>query len=129
MGIRLHPGYMIAAVGYMAGLFALSAAPPDIGGSGALGSPLAWNLLHVPVYGGLACLVLLGLNDGRWRGSAWRLHGWTALVCVLHALLDEWHQSFVPGRQSSFADVLLNCIGIAGALLFSRLVGARSRPR
>ncbi len=130
MGIRLHPGFLIAAIGYMTGIFFLSAAPPDAGGSGVLGAPLVWNLLHVPVFAGLAVLVLLSLSDGRWRVDLpWRVHGWTITIGALCAALDEWHQSFVPGRQPSVADFLLNCVGIGGVVAWSRLAGRRSEGR
>lgn len=41
------------------------------------------------------------------------------LVCLLWALADEWHQSFVPSRSASLHDVLLDATGAAlGCLLF-----------
>jgi VanZ family protein len=49
-----------------------------------------------------------------------RLGGWCrrpALVvmalCVAYAALDEWHQSFVPGRTASPGDVLIDGVGAA----------------
>jgi len=38
---------------------------------------------------------------------------------VLHSVLDEYHQSFIPGRDSSFHDILYNIIGFGlGILLY-----------
>lgn len=34
-------------------------------------------------------------------------------VCVLYALSDEFHQSFVPGRNSALIDVGIDLIGAA----------------
>lgn len=39
----------------------------------------------------------------------------TLLVGIGYAVGDEWHQSFVPGRDASFFDVLLDAAGIAVA--------------
>jgi VanZ family protein len=45
-------------------------------------------------------------------------------VCVVfatfYAASDEWHQSFVPSRTASLADVTIDSVGaICGALWFS----------
>jgi VanZ family protein len=42
--------------------------------------------------------------------TAWALH-WAAIAWILTtfvASMDEWHQEYVPGRGSSFQDVLLD---------------------
>lgn len=50
-----------------------------------------------------------------------------ALISFLYAISDEFHQSFVPGRESDPLDVLADALGIAAALLATRgLVGRRS---
>ena len=48
-----------------------------------------------------------------------------AFLCsVIFAVSDEWHQSYVPGRDASFADVFADIlgvgIGIYGYLLYSK---------
>jgi len=41
------------------------------------------------------------------------------LLVVLHAVLDEWHQKFTPGRTPSFADVCIDSVGgFIGIALF-----------
>ncbi|MFH1726551.1 MAG: VanZ family protein [Elusimicrobiota bacterium] len=35
--------------------------------------------------------------------------------CVLYAVTDEWHQSFVPGRLGRWSDVLIDALGAAAA--------------
>ena len=42
-----------------------------------------------------------------------------ALFCVAFAGLDEWHQTFVAGRDGSVRDVLIDCIGIVPAVWLS----------
>jgi len=39
-----------------------------------------------------------------------------ALFCSLYGLSDEWHQSFVPGRDASFSDWLADSIGAVMAV-------------
>jgi hypothetical protein len=53
-----------------------------------------------------------------------------AAIAVLYAVSDEWHQSFVEGRNGSPVDVLIDTTGVAlalGAALWLRASRARSR--
>jgi glycopeptide antibiotics resistance protein len=72
-------------------------------------SPGLQNALHVPVYAALAWA-------WHWALGAWlRLTGSRILIAcaasLLYGVFDEWHQSFVPGRFASLADVALNLAG------------------
>lgn len=64
---------------------------------------------------GYAVLALLARRAG--------LHPLAAVMLAgLYATTDEWHQSFVPGRNGSPVDVLIDVVGaIMGVLLWSRL--------
>lgn len=44
------------------------------------------------------------------------------IVCVLFAISDEWHQSFVPDRFGTVSDVLIDSmgVGITGLMLLRR---------
>jgi VanZ family protein len=119
MKTKFHLGYGLAAIGYMTGIFVLSSAP----GESALSSPLFWNLLHVPLFAGLASCLLLSLTEGQWdRSLSWQLYVVIGLLAGVYAAVDEWHQSFVSGRYASAVDFLLNCVGIVALLLIHRLV-------
>lgn len=48
-----------------------------------------------------------------------------AAISFVYALSDEYHQSFVEGRDSDPVDLLVDTVGIATALLVRR---ARGRP-
>jgi VanZ family protein len=64
---------------------------------------------HLFLYSVLATLLLVAFErDGRATRTA-RL----AAICgaVLYGISDEFHQSFVPGRDSSLFDVGINTIG------------------
>ena len=49
-----------------------------------------------------------------------RLFFYSVLFCVLYALMDEYHQTFVPTRTGSIYDVMVDSIGIAIAYVILR---------
>ena len=48
------------------------------------------------------------------------------IFCVAYGFLDEYHQTFTPGRDSDFYDVIADT---GGALLFVAIASLRSRHR
>ena len=62
--------------------------------------------------------LLLHSGKRRWQRAARRAAGYGVLTSTTVATLDEWHQRYLPGRNSSFDDVLLDT---AGAILFVSL--------
>lgn len=68
----------------------------------------------------LAVAVSFPLYVYRLRG--WRLVLAAGLFCVCFAGLDEWHQSFVPGRSPSPRDVAIDSIGIFAGIELTRLI-------
>lgn len=73
--------------------------------------PSVQNILHVPSYAVLAWA-------WRWALAAWLRHNVAIAVsafavAALYGLIDEWHQSFVPGRYASLTDVALDTVGAA----------------
>lgn len=84
---------------------------------------------HLTVFGILAWLVWRALRrPGRKYPRPWRWRDCLiALLWVaLYAGADEAHQSFVPSRQGSFRDVLLD---LAGAALGLAVLWAVHRAR
>ncbi len=66
---------------------------------------------HMTGYGLLAGAYWYGLGFDRKKGwLAW-------LLAVLYAATDEFHQSFIPGRHPSLADVLFFDVGGAALAL------------
>ena len=47
---------------------------------------------------------------------------WVVLIAYLYAILDEIHQSFIPGRTSRFQDTLIDLVGILIGLLIFRKI-------
>jgi VanZ family protein len=48
-------------------------------------------------------------------------------ISVLYAASDEWHQSFVEGRDSDPVDFMIDCCGIAFAVVLVRARRGRAR--
>lgn len=114
----------VAPVAWMGLLWWASDQParPDLGRGAALA--LAWNLAHAPAFATLA-LLLLPLAPRRWsRAGAGRGEQvWALLVAVAYGVVDEWHQSWVPGRQASALDVATDAAGALCALWIAGYVG------
>ena len=95
-------------------LFLLSSAS-DVPGVAWL--PFGDKIAHVGAYAVLGA----ALAWGRWSGGSRLPHLAFRGLGILYGLSDEWHQSFVPGRTPSFADLTADAIGITlgyTALLF-----------
>lgn len=113
----------------MALLFALSA-QPDLSSRLGILDLVGRKIVHAALYGLLCWL---------WaRALATRLSGARAVACalafsVLYAVSDEYHQTFVAGRDGSSLDVAIDTAGAlvvaASVLRRPRGEGARSRRR
>jgi len=62
---------------------------------------------------GYALLALANLHALGWDPKR-RLPAW--LIAVAYSALDEFHQSFVPGRNATLMDVGIDALGAALAL-------------
>jgi len=99
----------------MLGIFALSSIPDTGRIESQIDKIFHWvspelqNLLHIPLFGGLA---------GCWY---WALKPWingfenrivTAfIITTIYSFFDEYHQLSVPGRFGSFTDLGLDAVG------------------
>ncbi|MGH7432298.1 MAG: VanZ family protein [Candidatus Methylomirabilales bacterium] len=130
MEIEVRPRDGLLTLAYLAGIYSLSFLP----GLGMReGDPLvalASNLLHIPIFAGLTFCVFQAVSarEGR-QGIPGRFAALTFLGAGALAALDEWHQSFVPGRHASEGDFLLDIVGIGGMLLILHLRGLREMDR
>ena len=102
-----------------------------------------FSLLHIPLYGILTLLIVFALvpfdsfpfsrtrrlnkNDPNGMNGPNGLNLLdvrnrvliAGLISILVALADEYHQAFLPTREGSFTDVLLDAAGIALASFFT----------
>mgnify|MGYP001180919595 CR=1 FL=1 len=115
----------------MALIHAFSSLPGTPHGGGPVAAIPSWlhNLAHVPAYALLAASWHVALGAPRGRRGALLI----GLLTVGYGVLDEWHQSFVPGRQCSAGDVLRDALGAAVGIWamrsFAALKMARSTAR
>ena len=85
------------------------------------------RLAHFVEYFILGALLMLALTAIRGIESRSIVKaGATAVIGLGLGMVDEWHQSFVPGRDSSWKDVGFDVLGAATAsLLIAWLVERR----
>lgn len=76
------------------------------------------SLGHVVEYAGLG--FLLGRLIGAGAGTTMWLGAWG--LCVMWGLSDEFHQSFVPGRDVEMWDIGVDTVSSAGGLLACALL-------
>lgn len=78
------------------------------------------KVAHMAAYGFLAATLLVAFSDEQKQTKPKRVLWFTVLFSVLYGISDEFHQSFIPGRSSSFFDVLADCAGatLTAALWF-----------
>jgi VanZ family protein len=75
------------------------------------------NFLHIPLYGLLAFLWMRALAVIGIQPFASLIIA--LMISILFGCLDEFHQSFVPGRFGGLIDIYLNCIGsLLGVFIF-----------
>lgn len=79
--------------------------------------PLSDKHVHGLAYAGLALTILRALAGGAWSAVTYTC-GWRAgLLAVAYGVTDEWHQSFVAGRDPSLADLGADTVGVAVAVI------------
>jgi VanZ family protein len=118
----------LAVVCWMGVIFALSATP-------SLASPfepvydfVLRKLAHLTVFAVLTVLLFRAFRLHVARPTpAWLL---AMLVAVLYACADEWHQTFVPGREGTVRDIVIDSVGVVGVwVLASRTSIKEMVPR
>ena len=83
---------------------------------------------HMIEYGILAFLLWRALSRG--QGALSRSAWVTAfVVSVLYAASDEYHQTFVPGRNGTPVDVGIDTVGALIALLIVGSLGRKERRK
>ena len=95
-------------VAWAALIFGLSSVPDLSSGLGGWDLVLR-KLAHAAEYGILGALVVRALR--RWS--------WALALGVAYAVSDEIHQSFVPGRQGSPLDLLIDSVGVIAGVVFA----------
>jgi hypothetical protein len=123
----MRPLFAILSIAYIATIFLFA----DSSVVSDLSSFNPYSLLHIPLYGILTALLIFSFvplkfnstyqinqrnqrNQRDWK-NFYLLPGGIALIV---AIADEIHQAYVPGRDASLTDVLLDMVGIILVLFF-----------
>lgn len=85
------------------------------------------KLIHFGEYMPFGFLVFRALNKTTQRLSSRSLLIVTLILTVFHAMVDEFHQSFVPGRSSDWQDALADSIGgmVGGSIYLAQHMRTR----
>jgi len=125
--------FRVLSAAYIAGifLFADSSMVSDV----APFNP--YSLLHIPLYGILTLLLIFSkwssifINRGNSTNStnpSNSINLLTAgLIALVVAIADEIHQAYLPNRNASVIDVLLDMIGIILCITLISRVARKSR--
>ncbi len=124
VGARSAAGAWLLVVAYVTLITVLSSLskPPIPEGLQSTPGTLA---LHIVEFGGFAFLLFRALARSRPQWSVGRVVLVTIAVTVAFGILDEIHQSFVPGRYCQAVDVVADTVGGSAAALLSAVVRRR----
>jgi VanZ family protein len=103
---------------YMAGIFYVSSLhqPP-------LPSGVDDKFAHATAYMGLGFVIARALAGGLPPRLTWSLALIGFLIALIYGASDEFHQSFVAGRDSDILDLRADAIGAAIAMVVCRAWG------
>ena len=117
IGVRLaawhrawpRPVRWVLPIAWMGLIYLVSAQPSLPSAPSALWDVLLKKGAHMVEYAILVLLVWQAMGY-RWTGVAW-------VVAVAYAASDEFHQTFVPGRNGTPVDVLVDAAGATAAAI------------
>ena len=78
------------------------------------------KIAHFTEYFILALLVLNVVKDYKTIDYKWLL--FILIMCIIYAISDEYHQSFVDGRVSSIKDVIIDSCGSLLSLICYKVI-------
>jgi len=102
------PARLLPAFGVMAVIFLLSHQP-----AGDLPPlfPHFDKLAHFSIYGLLAATLIAAVPPELRSRRPWAAAGAIILWCLIYGISDEFHQSYIPGRLPSLADIGADTLG------------------
>ena len=128
--VRPHPLFLILSICWMGVIWALSARPASawrrVGPLEAERLPVGRLavLAHLGAYGMLGAMLQLGLPVR----ETWRRGLLASSIAAVYGVVDELHQSHVPGRDASGMDVVVDAVGAILGVSGARIItGAGER--
>ena len=104
------------------GLIFFFSAQPDLNSGLGVWDTIGRKLIHAATYGTLWFLW--------WRATGYRNPLAAAVITLVYAASDEWHQTFTEGRHGTPVDVVIDASGVLIAYgLATRGSRAARRPR
>ena len=113
--------YILPIIIYCAGIFYLSSQTIIPGPAGT--QLINDKIKHAILYLGLSILTYRAAVQTKFRKYAYVV---AILFTTIYGITDELHQSFVPGRIYSIADMIANAIGASLILINKRKKGKRA---
>ncbi len=98
---------------YSCMLWLLSAMPASQMAGGEI--PHLDKVAHFLLYAGFASLIVRAVSHLS-TFTLWRVLGVSWALAVGYGVVDEWHQSYVPGRHADPLDLVADALGAAFAL-------------
>ena len=81
---------------------------------------------HAINYAVLGVLLIWALAGGEWLAMTTSLIASAVVLAVLLGIGDEFHQSFIPGRDATLQDLMADAVGAcAGACIVAVVVALR----
>ncbi len=80
------------------------------------------KIAHFIAYAVLSFSVALWVSHTSWSAAFWRYAFVVVLFAAGYGILDEFHQSFVPGRDASVFDWLADLTGAVMGIIFYQFV-------
>jgi VanZ family protein len=84
---------------------------------------------HAINYSVLGVLLIWALAGGEWAAMTRPLMLSAVVLAVLLGIADEFHQSFIPGRDPSLHDVLADAVGASIGACVAAVVVAMLRQQ
>lgn len=75
------------------------------------------KFMHAGEYCICALLFLFTLQQENKFNRKWKRFFIVALSCIILGILDEWHQTLIPGRETEIADLLADITGVVLAMI------------
>ena len=116
MGFSRALSLWLPVVAWAGLIFALSSIP-DLGTGLGTWDLVLRKLAHAAEFAVLGFLLLRALG----------LEAVALALGIAYAASDELHQHFVPGRQGSYLDVLLDSVGVVAGVVAFRALSNRDR--
>jgi VanZ family protein len=110
----VNPFFAVLAAAYIFGIFFFA----DSSVVSRIDEFNPYSLLHIPLYGLLTALLLLTFSPKKGTILAFHYQG-AAWIAVAVGVLDEVHQAYIPSRDASITDVLLDILGIGLVVLLA----------